>query len=333
MVKTKIKSSKFENLNISYTSASGICTTLNTDGSTWRIWIRPYNPTKEGSSICFFIDEIEFCEGSRENIWSIANILIIFISHYISIKIFISRSDTKSTSIIVSISIVVSILKCILPISLVRPRVIKIRAIIFRSETSTCSHSIDSSYSTTTEIKAKSIIGWYNSVYCSSTTIIPNPSREHIMSCSFNGTVTITIPVFFVVKYSTFFDACNEFLTKKIEFFKKLNSIFCFDSCKWHILHGDKYGYHNSRKDCHPEHNLNERESSVRGIICLHGNKHVFEKSIKLQWEHFVRFIFPLDDETKRKGVFLRQNPYSHIRIFSYFSDQLWVTKGYIQQR
>ncbi len=64
VVKSEVKSAKFENLDISNTTTSSIGPAEDTDCSAWSVWIISDNPPEVCPRSCLFIDEIELREGS-----------------------------------------------------------------------------------------------------------------------------------------------------------------------------------------------------------------------------------------------------------------------------
>ncbi len=279
VIEPEIDTSESEYLNISDAATSCIYSGKGTSDSYRGIWICAYNPPKKGSSFLNFIYEIEICEGSRENVWSITDIFIVFIIIYKSVPIFI----TGNSSISISISIVVEKLKGILTISLVTSRIVHIRRKsgrerITNAQTSSGSYTLCIIYPTTTEIKSTSI--GYSSTYNTTFSVISSSSWEHVMPTSYEGIWAISIPVFFKIQSTTSLDICYEIFRKKVEFLEEFHTIFGFDTNERHTRDGLKNGNHEKSKNRHTKHEFDEGKSAT----IFYQSRHFFEKSKVLAW-------------------------------------------------
>lgn len=117
MVKPEIDTSELEDLDIPNTSTPGIHPSHVADCPRRSIGVSPHYPAEKRPGTIELIDEVELSEGTRDDIGSITDILVVLITRDIEICsfIFVPKGDT----IIIRIAIVVSVLQCVLTVSLV----------------------------------------------------------------------------------------------------------------------------------------------------------------------------------------------------------------------
>lgn len=264
-----IESCHAQYLYISHTTViegSGIADRA-VDESCPRVGIRilAYNIAEKCSLFRIFyqIHEIEFWESTRECCGTISEILVIFIIEDTSISIFIS-------AITINITIIVHKLESVLPISLRSSCIVcchssrSVGWLVEVTETSTSSHT---NPTTRTIIESSPICGTSDR---STRPIVSHTSCTTICSayCSHSDcpredsiSVSLSVPVFFVVDGSSLFDIACELLTKIIEFLEKLYSIFCSDAGYREIFYREKYRCHDDGKYRHREYDFNEGKS------------------------------------------------------------------------
>lgn len=152
-----IFSDEFEDFYISYApTSSSFVTRIG------KPRILTYYPAEIDTFVCECIDKIELRYASRKCLRSISDIFIIFVSDDTSCTIFVSRSNTST--IIISISVIVCKLTLILTITLIGSGVVFILietvpiCVVESCKTSPCAHATRTRVTTPTVVVPVSIV-------------------------------------------------------------------------------------------------------------------------------------------------------------------------------